>query len=71
MISIGAAVNTADVASETALQTRTLRIGTILRDICCTVSSILTLSVALHPEMQAKPVQALVGFKRLIMPHNR
>ena len=63
MISIGAAVNTADVASETALQTRTLRIGTILRDICCTASSILTLSVALRPEMQAKPLQAAGGLQ--------
>src|ERR1700691_3638175 len=51
--------NAADVASETALRTSLLK--TILRDICCTASSILTLSVALHPEMQAKPVQAAGG----------
>ena len=46
-----------DVASETALPTRILRIKSLLLDICCTVSSILTLSLALHPEMQAEPVQ--------------
>jgi hypothetical protein len=51
-----------DVASETALPTRILRITSLLPksfllDICCTASSILTLSLALHPEMQAKPVQ--------------
>jgi hypothetical protein len=44
--------NIIDVASETAV-----RIKSLLLDICCTVSSILTLSVALHPEMQAKPLQ--------------
>jgi hypothetical protein len=46
-----------DVASETALPTRILGIKSLLLDICCTVSSILTLSLALHPEMQAAPVQ--------------
>jgi hypothetical protein len=46
-----------DVASETALPTRILRIKSLLLDICCTVSSILTLSLALHPEMHAAPVQ--------------
>jgi hypothetical protein len=29
----------------------------VLLDVCCTVSSILTLSLALSPEMQGKPVQ--------------
>jgi len=55
MIELPPPSNATDVASETALQTT--RIVTILRDICCTVSSLLTLSVALRPEMQAKPVQ--------------
>jgi hypothetical protein len=50
------------VASETAVAARTLRIKSLLLkslllDICCTVSSILTLSLALHPEMQAAPMQ--------------
>jgi hypothetical protein len=45
------------VASETALPTRILRIKSALLDICYTVSSILTLSLALHPEMQGKQVQ--------------
>lgn len=50
--------NTVDVASEPAVPTRILRIKSLLLDICCTASSILTLSLALHPEMQAKPLPA-------------
>jgi hypothetical protein len=45
--------NTIDVVSKTAV-----RIKSLLLDICCTVSSILTLSLALHPEMQAERIQA-------------
>jgi len=43
-----------DVASETAVTTRILRIKSLLLDICCTAS----LSVAMHPEMQGQRVQA-------------
>jgi hypothetical protein len=43
--------------SENTVATRILRIKSLLLDICCTVSSILTLSLVLHPEMQAAPVQ--------------
>jgi hypothetical protein len=50
-----------DVASETAVPTRILRIKSLLLDICCTASSILTLSLALQPEMQAKAVQEVHG----------
>jgi hypothetical protein len=45
--------STIDVVSKTAV-----RIKSLLLDICCTVSSILTLSLAFHPEMQAARVQA-------------
>ena len=44
-------------ASGTALRSRMLRARTLLRDICCTVSSILTLSVGLQPEMRAAAVR--------------
>jgi hypothetical protein len=44
-------------SSGTALRTRILRARTLLRDICCTVSSILTLSLGLHPEMHAAAVR--------------
>ena len=53
IISILPAGNIIDVVSETAV-----RIKSLLLDICCTVSSILTLSAALSPELQAKPLQA-------------
>ena len=59
-----------DVASETALQTRTRRIGTILRDICCTASSILTLSVRCARRCRRKQCRPLL-FKRLLVPHRR
>jgi hypothetical protein len=45
--------NTIEVVSKTAV-----RIKSLLLDICCTVSSILTLSLTFHPEMQAERVQA-------------
>jgi hypothetical protein len=45
--------NTIDLVSKTAV-----RIKSLLLDICCTVSSILTLSSAFHPQMQAERVQA-------------
>ena len=44
---------TIDVVSKTAV-----RIKSLLLDICCTVSSILTLSLAFHTEMQAERIQA-------------
>jgi hypothetical protein len=50
--------NTVEVVSEPAVPTRIVRIKSLLLDVCCTASSILTLSLALHPEMQAKPLQA-------------
>ncbi len=53
IISILPAGNIIDVVSETAV-----RIKSLLLDICCTVSSLLTLSAALPPELQAKPLQA-------------
>jgi hypothetical protein len=46
-------------SSDTALRTRILRAQTLLRDICCTVSSILTLSLGLHPQMQAAAVRSV------------
>jgi hypothetical protein len=39
------------------LRSRILRAKTLLRDVCCTVSSILTLSLGLHPEMRAAAVR--------------
>lgn len=45
------------VASDTALRTRIPSARTLLRDICCTVSSILTLSQGFHPGVQAQAVQ--------------
>jgi hypothetical protein len=39
------------------LLTRILRIQSLLLDVCCAVSSILTLSLALQPDMQAERVQ--------------
>ena len=44
---------TIDVVSKTAV-----RIKSLLLDICCAVSPILTLSLAIQPEMQAERVQA-------------
>jgi hypothetical protein len=44
-------------ASDTVLRIRILRAKTLLRDICSTVSCILTLSQGLHPGMQAQAVQ--------------
>jgi len=46
--------HTTGVASDGTLQTRILRTRTLLRDICCTASSILMLSLSLPPEMQAR-----------------
>ena len=40
-------------ASDTALRSKIQRARTLLRDICCTVSSILTLSPGVHPGVQA------------------
>jgi hypothetical protein len=45
------------VASEITLRTRILHARTLLRDICCTVSSILTLSQGFHPGVHAQAVQ--------------
>jgi hypothetical protein len=51
-------------ASDTALRTRILRARTLLRDVCCTVSSILTLSLGLHPEMRAAPVRPVPSIQQ-------